>query len=193
MASVALAFFATRASADAQERISVRGPADVLERLSDFREAVARWHPDLDVEWSGDEGVASFGELFDGSVDLLLSTRALSPREQSLARRLSLEIHETVAGLDAVAVVVHPDNFVESLTLEQLRTLFSGKIVGWYGFGGSDRAVRLLAPVPWSGEYQALALLPGAQFRLSPAADLVPSPSAVIARPHPTRGVGLYP
>jgi hypothetical protein len=88
--------------------------------------------------------------------------------------------------------VVHPDNFVESLTVDELRTLFGGKIVRWYGFGGSDRAVRLLAPVPGSSEYRSLALLLGAQFRLSPAADLVPSSTAVLAEVESdVRAVGL--
>ena len=180
--AAAMFLSAALSSIEAQERISVRGPADVLDRLAGLRDAVARWHPDLDIEWSTYEAGSSFAGLFDGSVDLLVSSRAIEPREQALAARLSLEIHEHVLGLDAVAVVVHPDNLIESLTLEQIQTLFSGKIVGWYGFGGSELPVRLLAPLPSSGEYQALAkLLLEARFGLSPAAELVSPQSMVLA------------
>lgn len=188
-----LVLSAALSSVEAQDRISVRAPADVLDRLAGLRESVARWHPDLDVEWSAYEGGASFAGLFDGSVDLLLSARAIEPREQALATRLSLEIHEQVAGLDAIAVVVHPDNFVESLTLEQVQTLFSGKIVGWYGFGGSDRPVRLLAPMPSSGEYQALRRIsPGGDFSLPPAAELVSASADVLSTvSSDLRAVGL--
>jgi phosphate transport system substrate-binding protein len=182
LSAAALVFSAALSPVEAQERISVRGPADVLDRLGGLRDAAARWHPDLDIQWSGYEGSVSFARLFDGSVDLLFSTRAIEPREQALAGRLSLEIHEHVAGLDAVALVVHPDNFVESLTLDQVQALFSGKIVGWYGFGGSDRPVRLLAPMPSSGEYQALRRIsPEGDFSLPPSAEVLSSSAAVLS------------
>jgi hypothetical protein len=77
---------------------------------------------------------------------------------------------------------------VESLTPVQIQTLFGGKIVGWYGFGGSDRPVRLLAPPPSSGEFQALRRIsPGGDFRLPPSAELVPLP------PFPRRSVRSAP
>lgn len=193
LSAAALVLSAALSSVDEKERIAIRGPADVLDRLAGIKDSLADWHPDLGIEWSGEEGGIAFDGLFDGSVDLLVSSRAIEPREQALAKRLSLEIHEHLAGLDAVAVVVHPDNFVESLTLEQIRTLFSGKILGWYGFGGSDRPVRLLAPLPSSGEYQALRhISSGGDFKLPPSAEVVPSAAAVLsAVASDRRAVGL--
>lgn len=190
-ATLVLSAFLSRA--DAQERISVRGPADVLGRFAGLSEAIARWHPDLDVAWVPYEAGVTFGPLFDGSADLLLSPRGIEPQEQALAATLSLEIHEYVAALDGVSVVVHPGNRVENLSLEQIQTLFSGKIVGWYGVGGSDLPVRLLAPPPSSGEYQALRRIsPGGDFKLPPSAELVSASAAVLAAiASDPRAVGL--
>ncbi len=169
-------------SAAATEPLKVRGPAHVVERLGPFSKTIATWQPDLEIEWVGDEAGISFAPLFDGSVDLLLSPREIEPWERALAAILSLEIHEDAAALDAVSVVVHPDNRVESLSLEQLQTLFSGKIRGWYGFGGSDLPIRLLAPSPSSGEYQALKkVFPGGDVRLPPSVDFVSTPRVVLA------------
>ncbi len=169
-------------SAASQEALTVRGPTQVIERLGDFSNTIAEWHPDLEVYWVGDEAGVSFAPLFDGSADLLLSPREIEPWERALAALLSLEIHEDAAALDAVSVVVHPDNRVESLSLEQLQTLFSGKILGWYGFGGSDLPIRLLAPSPSSGEYQALKeIFPGGDVRLPPSVDFVSAPRVVIS------------
>jgi phosphate transport system substrate-binding protein len=184
-------FFLT--PAEAQVPISVRGPVDVLDRLAGLTEAIARWHPDLDVAWVSFERGVTFAPLFDGSADLLVSTRSIDPREQALAGKLSLEIHEHVAALDALSVVVHPGNRVESLSLEQVQALFSGKIVGWYGFGGSDRPVRLLSPLPSSGEYQALSRIsPGGDFRLPPSAEPVSAFAAVLSTvASDPRAVGL--
>jgi phosphate transport system substrate-binding protein len=166
----------------AGQRISVRADVDAIARLSRFREALARWHPDLDVAWLPDESGTGFGPLFDGSADLLVSFRELEPRDRALAAKLSLEIHEHLAALDAVAVVVHRDNRVESLSIDQVVALFGGKIVGWYGFGGSQLPVRLLSPSPSSGELQALrALAPGGDFRLPAASEIAASSAAVLS------------
>jgi len=162
--------------------ITVRGPADVLDRFSELIEAVKHWHPQLGVAWAAYEEGISFAPLFEGSADILLSSRPIDPRERVLAKKLSLEIHEHVLALDALAVVVHPDNPVESLSLDQVESLFRGKIVGWYGFGGSDRPVRLLAPLPSSGEYQALSeLASGADFRLPASAEIFGTSAAVVS------------
>jgi phosphate transport system substrate-binding protein len=191
--AAALVLSALLSPVEARERISVRGPAEVLDGFAGLAEAVARWHPDLDIAWLPYEDGVSFVPLFDGSADLLVTTRAIEPREQALAARLSLKIHEHIAALDAVSVVVHPDNRVENLSLEQIQALFSGKIRGWHGFGGSDRPVRLLAPPPSSGEYQALRrIAPGGEFRLPPSAEIVPASSAVLsAVASDPRAVGL--
>jgi phosphate transport system substrate-binding protein len=182
-------------SVAAQERLTVYAHADVIERLSRLEEVVSRWHPDLKVDWMRDNSGVSFSPLFDGSADVLLTLRCIEPWERALAGALSIEIHEHAAALEAVSVVVHPDNQVGSLTLEQAQTLFSGGIVGWYGFGGSDRPIRLLVPSPSSGEYQALQRIsPGGDFRAPLSAEVAATARqvAILVASDP-RAVGLVP
>ena len=45
---------------------------------------------------------------------------------------------------DALAVVVHKSNPIESLTLEQLRDIYRGKITNWSALGGPDQPLELL-------------------------------------------------
>jgi len=45
---------------------------------------------------------------------------------------------------DALVVVVHKDNPVDSISLAQLRDLYLGKIDNWQQLGGGDRPVELL-------------------------------------------------
>ncbi len=52
---------------------------------------------------------------------------------------------ENVVGLDAVAIVVHPDNPVKRLTIPQIRDLFQGKIANWSQLGGPNLPVKLYA------------------------------------------------
>ncbi|MDJ0739789.1 MAG: phosphate ABC transporter substrate-binding protein [Gammaproteobacteria bacterium] len=45
---------------------------------------------------------------------------------------------------DALVVIVHPDNPVADLSLQQLRDLYDGKITNWKQLGGADAPVDLL-------------------------------------------------
>ncbi|MET0066814.1 MAG: phosphate ABC transporter substrate-binding protein [Candidatus Thiodiazotropha sp.] len=45
---------------------------------------------------------------------------------------------------DALVVVVHKSNPVDSISLKQLRSLYLGKISNWKQLGGNDQAVELL-------------------------------------------------
>jgi phosphate transport system substrate-binding protein len=45
---------------------------------------------------------------------------------------------------DALVVIVHPGNPVDSLSLDQVRKLYRGEIRNWKDVGGRDQAVRLL-------------------------------------------------
>ena len=52
---------------------------------------------------------------------------------------------------DAFVFITHKDNPVESLTLEQLRGIFSGAITNWKEAGGRDEAIRAYQREPGSG------------------------------------------
>jgi len=46
---------------------------------------------------------------------------------------------------DALAVIVHPDNPVENLSLEQVKKIYSGEITNWKQVGGNDAPINLYA------------------------------------------------
>jgi len=50
-------------------------------------------------------------------------------------------------------VIVHPDNPVQSLSVEQVARLFSGEIANWRELGGANAAVELHARDDQSGTY----------------------------------------
>ena len=93
--------------------------------------------------------------LIAGRADLCAASRPLQPDEieRLFARRGTLGIRTLVA-LDGVAIYVHPDNPVDSLSLEQLSGLFDGRITRWQGVGGDDRPVQPVIRPPSSGTHR---------------------------------------
>lgn len=52
---------------------------------------------------------------------------------------------------DAFVFITHKDNPVDSLTIEQIKAIYSGKITNWKDVGGEDMAIRAFQREPGSG------------------------------------------
>ncbi|MEJ2181384.1 MAG: substrate-binding domain-containing protein, partial [Gammaproteobacteria bacterium] len=55
------------------------------------------------------------------------------------------ELYSTVhpVAWDALAVIVHPDNPIESFTTQQIRDIYLGKITNWKQLGGKNAPIHL--------------------------------------------------
>ena len=88
-------------------------------------------------------GTATPG-LVDGKAVIGMASRALNDAETKfIDERFKVPIraagNEHVLALDGIAVIVHPDNGVKQLTLEQIAKIFSGQIANWKDVGGAER------------------------------------------------------
>ncbi len=52
---------------------------------------------------------------------------------------------------DGIAMVVHPDNKVDDLSLEQIADIYTGKITNWKDVGGDDVEIVLIGREAGSG------------------------------------------
>jgi phosphate transport system substrate-binding protein len=60
---------------------------------------------------------------------------------------------EYKVALDGLAVVVHPENPISGLSMEQLSDIFTGKIKNWKEVGGSDTKIVVLSREVNSGTH----------------------------------------
>ncbi len=81
----------------------------------------------------------------EGTCDIGLSSRALKDEEKASG------LTETVLAYDGIAIIVHPDNPVSDLTIEQLAKLYTGEITNWKEVGGNDAEVVLIGREAASG------------------------------------------
>lgn len=78
----------------------------------------------------------SYYALAAGQTDLLLVYAPSKLTEQELDVENTMDMREI--GLDALVFIVNADNPVESLTSDQIRDIYSGKITNWKEVGGND-------------------------------------------------------
>jgi len=122
----------------------------------------------------------AFPALAQGAAAIGLSSRRMTGPEAGLPN-LAGTAQEHILALDGAIVIVHPDNPVRALTLDQIAALFAGRIDNWSQLGGPDEPVRLYVRDDNSGTletFNALVMRPRrlqiaeAAERLEDSADL---------------------
>ena len=81
----------------------------------------------------------------DGTCDIGLSSRYLKDSEKADG------LKETILAIDGIAIIVHTDNTVADLTVEQISAIFKGEITNWNQVGGNDNEIVLIGREENSG------------------------------------------
>ncbi len=110
-------------------------------------------NPDVRIAVTGGGSGTGIAALINGTVDIANASRPIKPEESEAALNNGIEPVKFVIARDAIAIVVHPDNPVDHLTLQQISDIFSGKITNWKDVGGEDRPVVLLSRETNSGTH----------------------------------------
>ncbi|MCL2407979.1 MAG: substrate-binding domain-containing protein, partial [Defluviitaleaceae bacterium] len=104
--------------------IVINGSSSVYALMNHLREAYIALNPNIRIDVHGAGTGVGINSVRDGIADIAMSSRDL--RESELEFMTSLTI-----GVDGIAVIVHPSNEIDNLTLEQVRQIFLGEITEW--------------------------------------------------------------
>ncbi len=112
------------------------------------------------VDVQGGGSTAGLQAVANGVADVGMCSRDLKPEEAA-------QFTATAFAQDGLAVVVHPSNPVQNLSLRQVAGLFAGDLVNWKQAGGEDRPVRLITREEGSGTREAFQKLVMGKTRIS--------------------------
>lgn len=110
-------------------------------------------HADVRISVTGGGSGTGIASLINNTVDIANASRRIKSEEIENAQDNGVDPIEYVIARDAIAVIVHPDNPVEKLTLEQISAIYSGEINNWSGLGGEDRPIVRLSRETNSGTH----------------------------------------
>lgn len=98
-----------------------------------------------------------FKDLLTDNADISMSSRKIKASEIESLRLtkgdLSSADQELILGLDSLAIIVHKDNPLTSLSNVDLAKIFSGEIKNWKEVGGEDLEINLYARDSNSGTW----------------------------------------
>ncbi len=141
-------------SAAAHTQIVENKGSDTLVNLAlAWAEMYMQMHPELRISVTGGGSGTGIASMINGTVDIANASREMKSEEISTARTNGMSPVEFVVARDAIAVVVHPSNPVNGLTLQQISDIYSGKITNWRQVGGENRPIVLLSRESNSGTY----------------------------------------
>jgi phosphate transport system substrate-binding protein len=118
-----------------------------------WAEAYAVQHPEVRLSVTGGGTGTGIAALLNGTVDIANASREMKPEEIVEAEQNGIEPVEHIVARDAIAVVVHPSNPVDRLTIQQISDIYTKKITNWSEVGGENRPIVLLSRESNSGTY----------------------------------------
>jgi phosphate transport system substrate-binding protein len=102
-----------------------------------WAEEYAKIAPDVSVEVSGGGSGVGVAALINGTAEIANSSRKLEPKEIEDARKNGKDPKEFLVGYDGLAIYVHKDNPMETISMEELAEIYKegGKINKWADLG----------------------------------------------------------
>jgi phosphate transport system substrate-binding protein len=135
------------------EYIENRGSDTLVNLALAWAELYQQEHPEVRISVSGGGSGVGLTALLNGTVDIANASRQIKPEESAQAQAHGIQPVEFIVARDAIAVIVHPDNPVGRLTLQQLSDVYSGRINNWSEVGGEDRPIVRLSRETNSGTH----------------------------------------
>jgi len=104
--------------------IVINGSSSLYSLMQHLSAAYRNFNPNVTIDIHGAGTGHGIGAVRDGLADIAMSSRNLRESELQFLTPLTIAI-------DGIAVIVHPNNPIEGLTLDQVRNIFLGEIERW--------------------------------------------------------------
>ncbi|MDR2386250.1 MAG: PstS family phosphate ABC transporter substrate-binding protein [Deltaproteobacteria bacterium] len=127
--------------AETKATLRVSGSSTLLPVTETAAEEYLKKRPDLLLTVSGTGTGEGIRSLIDGNIDIADASREVKAEEVERAKKGGVELIKYTIALDCLAVVVHPSNPINNISLKDLKAIYVGQIVNWKQLGGPDMVI----------------------------------------------------
>jgi phosphate transport system substrate-binding protein len=134
--------------------ITIKGSDTMVILGQRWAETYMNHTPGVTVQVTGGGSGTGIAALINGGTDICESSRPMKPKEREQAKqRRGKDVKEIPVALDGVAVYVHKDNPIRSISLPQLKAIYTGAAKSWKDVGGADARIVAYSRENNSGTY----------------------------------------
>lgn len=133
--------------------IQNKGSDTIVNLALAWAERYQQVKPEVEIAVTGGGSGTGLAALVNSTVDIANASRSIKPEELEEAHANDVEPREFVIARDAIAVIVHPSNPIDRLTLRQLSDIFRGHYNNWQQVGGENRPIVRLSRETNSGTH----------------------------------------
>jgi phosphate transport system substrate-binding protein len=137
----------------AASSIQNKGSDTLVNLALAWAERYQQIQPGVRLAVSGGGSGTGIAAILNGTVDIANASRQISEEERRAAEAQGISPIEFIVAQDAIAVVVHLQNPVDQLTIQQVSDIYSGVINNWSEVGGEDRPIVRLSRETNSGTH----------------------------------------
>ncbi len=115
-------------------RLTFAGSTTMQPLVSHMADEFRIIHPNVVMEVAAGGSSVGIQAMHDGTADIGMASRNLTSEE--------LEgIKQYIIAIDVLAIVIHPDNPVNTLTIAQIQDIYFGNVTNWQELGGPDLVI----------------------------------------------------
>ena len=155
--------------------VSTDGSTSMEKVIGALSESFMAANKDVTVNYNPTGSGSGITAVQEGTCDIGLSSRALKDEEKAGG------LKETVLAYDGIAIIVHPDNPVSDLSIEQIAKLYTGEITNWKDVGGKDAQVVLIGREAASGTRDGFESITGTKDKCQYRQELTSTGDVITA------------
>ena len=155
LAGISAFFFLTKntSTLPKKESLIIKGSDTEVQLVSNLVEAFLEKNPEADISVTGGGSGVGIAALLNNEIDLANSSRKMEAKELEQAKNKGLEIQEFILARDGLSIIVHPENPIQQLSIDQIAKIYKGEITNWKEVGGKDEKIILYGRQSTSGTY----------------------------------------
>ena len=155
--------------------VSTDGSTSMEKVIGALGESYMAANKDVTANYNPTGSGSGITAVKEGTCDIGLSSRALKDEEKEGG------LKETVLAYDGIAIIVHPDNPVSDLSIEQIAKLYTGEITNWKDVGGKDAEVVLIGREAASGTRDGFESITGTKDKCQYRQELTSTGDVITA------------
>lgn len=138
-----------------EEMIIAAGSTSVQPYAEILAEEYIHLNPGREIDIQGGGSSAGIFAAASKTAEIGMSSRSLKDSELESFEDPGYEWYIVEIAKDGLAVIIHPENPLQNLSLEQINAVYSAEITNWKNLGGNDANIHIITREEGSGTRSA--------------------------------------